>query len=88
MVLKPVQELAGLLCYTDPVSQAKGKDVSQFLTKETRKCMIDSIIVAISTSDMQTKARSSKVLSGSTKLSQMIKQIQVTQEMLIESRQN
>ena len=87
MVLKPVQELAGLLCYTDPVSQTKGKNVSQFLIKETRKCIIDAIILATSTSDMQIKA-SLKVLSGSTKLSQMIKQIQVTQEMLIESRQN
>ena len=56
-VLKPVQELAGLLCYADPVGQTKGKDVNQFLTPETKKCLIDAIIVATSTSDMQIKTR-------------------------------
>ena len=81
--MKPVQELAGLLCYTDPVAQTKGKDLGQFLTAETRKCLIDAIVVAISSaSDMQGKAGS----SGTMKLSQMIKQIKVTQDMLIESR--
>ena len=85
-----MQELAGLLCYSDPLTQTKGTEVGLFLTSDTKKCLIDAIVVATSSSDMQNNISSpgTAAASGPMKLSQMIKQFQVTQEMLIESRQN
>jgi len=50
IVRKPVQALAGLLCYTDPKAQTKGQEIGDFLTEETRQVLINAVVVA---TDMQ-----------------------------------
>jgi len=50
--MRAVTGLAGLLCYTDPVTQCKGLAVGDFLTNKTRRLIMNALIM---TTDMGTQ---------------------------------
>ena len=86
MELRPVQELAGLLCYADPIEQTKGSEVARFLSEETARALVDAIITAVASADMhgQKKTGAPPTLL----LGRMLQQLQVTQDFLVAARQN
>jgi len=78
-VERPISALAGLLCYSDPLTQSKGTQVAQFLSTESRRCIEQALITA-------TDVR--KQEGESVKLELLLRQLQATDHVLKEARQN